>query len=59
MSQDEITVMNGSKCFFQLKCNYSYLQYNLIYKAQIVNYLKDYNMNTFDIVSYINQKGIF
>ncbi len=59
MSQDEITVMNGSKCFFQLRDVRLFLSDKFdITKHKNCKLLEAYNMkNTFDIVSYINQRG--
>ena len=58
MNQDEITVMNGSKCFFQLRDVRLFLSDKFdITKQKNCKLLEDYNMkNIFDIESYINPK---
>ena len=59
MSQDEITVIDGGKCIFQLRGVRPFLSD----KYDITNHknyklLEDYDKkNLFDIVSYMKRKG--
>lgn len=59
MSQDEITVMDGSKCIFQLQGVRPFLSDKFdITKHKNYKLLEDYDKkNTFDIESYIKIKG--
>lgn len=59
MSQDEITVMDGSKCIFQLRGVRPFLsdKYNIT-KHKNYRLLEDYDKkNLFDIESYMKRKG--
>lgn len=59
MSQDEITVMDGSKCIFQLRGVRPFLsdKYNIT-KHKNYRLLEDYDKkNVFDIESYMKRKG--
>ncbi len=59
MSQDEITVMDGSKCIFQLRGVRPFLSDKFdITKHKNYKFLEDYDKkNAFDIEKYISQKG--
>lgn len=59
MSQDEITVMDGSKCIFQLRGVRPFLSDKFdITKHKNYKLLEDYDKkNAFDIEKYISQKG--
>ncbi|HGA0469453.1 TPA: VirD4-like conjugal transfer protein, CD1115 family [Streptococcus agalactiae] len=59
MSQDEITVMDGGKCIFQLRGVRPFLSDKFdITKHKNYKLLEDYNKkNLFDIESYIKRKG--
>ena len=59
MSQDEITVMDGGKCIFQLRGVRPFLSDKFdITKHKNYKLLEDYDKkNVFDIESYIKQKG--
>lgn len=59
MSQDEITVMDGSKCIFQLRGVRPFLSDKFdITKHKNYKLLEDYDKkNAFDIEKYIGQKG--
>lgn len=59
MSQDEITVMDGSKCIFQLRGVRPFLSDKFdITKHKNYKLLEDFNKkNAFDIEEYINRKG--
>ncbi|KKC20161.1 Protein virD4 [Streptococcus sp. NCTC 11567] len=59
MSQDEITVMDGSKCIFQLRGVRPFLSDKFdITKHKNYKFLEDYNKkNVFDIEDYIKRKG--
>lgn len=59
MSQDEITVMDGSKCIFQLRGVRPFLSDKLdITKHKNYRLLEDYDKkNLFDIESYMKRKG--
>ena len=59
MSQDEITVMDGSKCIFQLRGVRPFLSDKFdITKHKNYKLLEDFNKkNTFDIEEYIKRKG--
>jgi len=59
MSQDEITVMDGSKCIFQLRGVRPFLSDKFdITKHKNYKLLEDYDKkNVFDIESYIKRKG--
>ena len=59
MSQDEITVMDGSKCIFQLRGVRPFLSYKFdITKHKNYKLLEDYDKkNVFDIESYMKRKG--
>lgn len=59
MSQDEITVMDGSKCIFQLRGVRPFLSDKFdITKHKNYKLLEDYDKkNVFDIESYMNRKG--
>ena len=59
MSQDEITVMDGSKCIFQLRGVRPFLSDKFdITKHKNYKLLEDYDKkNLFDIESYIKRKG--
>ncbi|CGG65462.1 Protein virD4 [Streptococcus pneumoniae] len=59
MSQDEITVMDGSKCIFQLRGVRPFLSDKFdITKHKNYKLLEDFNMkNAFDIEEYIKRKG--
>lgn len=59
MSQDEITVMDGGKCIFQLRGVRPFLsdKYDIT-KHKNYKFLEDYDKkNLFDIESYIRRKG--
>ena len=59
MSQDEITVMDGSKCIFQLRGVRPFLSDKFdITKHKNYKLLEDYDKkNAFDIESYMKRKG--
>lgn len=59
MSQDEITVMDGSKCIFQLRGVRPFLSNKFdITKHKNYKLLEDYDKkNLFDIESYMKRKG--
>ncbi|HEO5027630.1 TPA: type IV secretory system conjugative DNA transfer family protein [Streptococcus agalactiae] len=59
MSQDEITVMDGSKCIFQLRGVRPFLSDKFdITKHKNYKFLEDYDKkNVFDIESYMKRKG--
>ncbi len=59
MSQDEITVMDGSKCIFQLRGVRPFLSQKFdITKHKNYKLLEDFDKkNVFDIEDYINRKG--
>lgn len=59
MSQDEITVMDGGKCIFQLRGVRPFLSDKFdITKHKNYKLLEDYDKkNLFDIESYIRRKG--
>ncbi len=59
MSQDEITVMDGSKCIFQLRGVRPFLSNKFdITKYNNYKLLEDYDKkNLFDIEDYIKRKG--
>ena len=59
MSQDEITVMDGSKCIFQLRGVRPFLSEKFdITKHKNYKQLEDFDKkNAFDIEDYISQKG--
>jgi type IV secretion system protein VirD4 len=59
MSQDEITVMDGSKCIFQLRGVRLFLSNKFdITKYNNYKLLEDYDKkNLFDIEDYIKRKG--
>ena len=59
MSQDEITVMNGGKCIFQLRGVRPFLSDKFdITKHKNYKFLEDYDKrNIFDIEGYIKQRG--
>ena len=59
MSQDEITVMNGGKCIFQLRGVRPFLSDKFdITKHKNYKLLEDYDKrNIFDIEGYIKQRG--
>ena len=59
MSQDEITVMDGSKCIFQLRGVRPFLSDKFdITRHKNYKLLEDYDKkNVFDIEDYINRKG--
>ncbi|HGS8808721.1 TPA: VirD4-like conjugal transfer protein, CD1115 family [Streptococcus agalactiae] len=59
MSQDEITVMDGSKCIFQLRGVRPFLSDKFdITKHKNYKLLEDFNKkNAFDIESYMKRKG--
>ena len=59
MSQDEITVMDGSKCIFQLRGERPFLSDKFdITKHKNYKLLEDYDKkNMFDIESYIKRRG--
>ena len=59
MSQDEITVMDGSKCIFQLRGVRPFLSDKFdITKHKNYNLLEDYDKkNVFNIESYMKRKG--
>ncbi|HAP4952779.1 TPA: VirD4-like conjugal transfer protein, CD1115 family [Streptococcus agalactiae] len=59
MSQDEITVMDGSKCIFQLRGVRPFLSDKFdITKHKNYKLLEDFNKkNAFDIEEYIKRKG--
>lgn len=59
MSQDEITVMDGSKCIFQLRGVRPFLSHKFdITKHKNYRLLEDYDKkNLFDIESYMKRKG--
>ena len=59
MSQDEITVMDGSKCIFRLRAVRPFLSDKLdITKHKNYKLLEDYDKkNVFDTEDYIKRKG--
>ena len=59
MSQDEIMVMDGSKCIFQLRGVRPFLSYKFdITKHKNYKLLEDYDKkNLFDIENYIKRRG--
>ena len=59
MSQDEITVMDGSKCIFQLRGVRPFLSDKFdITKHKNYKFLEDYDKkNLFDIENYIKRRG--
>lgn len=59
MSQDEITVMDGNKCIFQLRGVRPFLSDKFdITKYKNYKLLEDYyKKNVFDIEEYIKRKG--
>ena len=59
MSQDEITVMDGGKCIFQLRGVRPFLSNKFdITKHKNYKFLEDYDKkNVFDIEEYIKRKG--
>lgn len=59
MSQDEITVMDGGKCIFQLRGVRPFLSDKFdITKHKNYKLLEDYDKrNIFDIEGYIKQRG--
>ena len=59
MSQDEITVMDGGKCIYQLRGVRPFLSDKFdITKHKKYKLLEDYDKrNVFDIEKYIKQKG--
>ena len=59
MSQDEITVMDGSKCIFQLRGVHPFLSDKFdITKHKNYKLLEDYDKkNLFDIESYMKRRG--
>lgn len=59
MSQDEITVMDGGKCIFQLRGVRPFLSHKFdITKHKNYRLLEDYDKkNLFDIESYMKRKG--
>ena len=59
MSQDEITVMDGSKCIFQLRGVRPFLSDKFdITKHKNYKLLEDYDKNNlFDIESYMKRRG--
>ena len=59
MSQDEITVMDGSKCIFQLRGVRPFLSDKFdITKHKNYKFLEDYDKkNLFDIESYMKRRG--
>ena len=59
MNQDEIMVMDGSKCIFQLRGVRQFLSDKFdITKHKNYNHLEDYDKkNVFDIEGYIDRKG--
>ena len=59
MSQDEITVMDGGKCIFQLRGVRPFLSDKFdITKHKNYRLLEDYDKkNLFDIESYMKRKG--
>ena len=59
MSQDEITVMDGGKCIFQLRGVRPFLSYKYdITKHKNYKLLEDFDKkNVFDIEDYIKRKG--
>ena len=59
MSQDEITVMDGGKCIFQLRGVRPFFsdKYDIT-KHKNYRLLKDYDMkNRFNVENYINSRG--
>ena len=59
MSQDEITVMDGGKCIFQLRGIRPFFsdKYDIT-KHKNYSLLEDYDMkNSFDVENYINRRG--
>ena len=59
MSQDEITVMDGGKCIFQLRCVRPFLsdKYDIT-KHENYKLLQDYDKrNLFDIDKYIKTRN--
>lgn len=59
MSQDEITVMDGGKCIFQLRGVRPFLSDKFdITRHKNYKFLEDYDKkNVFDIETYMNRKG--
>ena len=59
MSQDEITVMDGSKCIFQLRGVRPFLSDKFdITKHKNYKFLEDFDKkNVLDIEDYIKKKG--
>ena len=59
MSQDEITVMDGGKCIYQLRGAIPFLSDKFdITKHKNYKLLEDYDKkNLFDIENYIKRKG--
>ena len=58
MSQDEITVMDGDKCIYQLRRVRPFLSYKFdIIKHKNYKLLEDYdNRNVFDVEKYLQKK---
>jgi len=59
MSQDEITVMDGGKCIFQLRGVRPFFsdKYDIT-KHKNYSLLEDYDKkNRFDVENYINRRG--
>ena len=59
MSQDEITVMDGGKCIFQLRGVKPFFsdKYDIT-KHKNYSLLEDYDKkNRFDVENYINRRG--
>ena len=59
MSQDEITVMDGGKCIFQLRGVRPFFsdKYDIT-KHKNYSLLEDYDKkNSFDVENYINRRG--
>lgn len=59
MSQDEITIMYGSKCIFQLRGVRPFLSEKFdIKKHKNYKYLEDFDKkNAFDIEEYMKRRG--
>lgn len=59
MSQDEITIMDGSKCIFQLRGVRPFLSEKFdIKKHKNYKYLEDFDKkNAFDIEEYMKRRG--
>ena len=59
MSQDEITVIDGSKCIFQLRGVRSFLSEKFdITKHKNYKHLEDFDKkNAFDIEEYMKRRG--